>query len=174
MVPGTVLILSAHRWNVPVLAHIHPTEGATFSGIRQALSVCRDSLVRTLEALSIPGWVRRREGAYALTPGGKGVAWESRVILETARTHSIESVMLRKWPLPVAAALENWSLSFGELRASVPKITPRALTLALKEMVAAGIVERRVIGGFPPTTSYRLKARGTAFLPALGRLEDLP
>jgi DNA-binding HxlR family transcriptional regulator len=173
MVPGTVLVLSARRWNVPVLAHIHPTEGATFTGIRRALSICRDSLVRTLDALSVPSWVRRSGAAYTLTPGGRGVAWESRVILETARTHEIEDVMLRKWPLPVTAALENWSLSFGELRAIVPRITPRALTMALKEMVAAGIVERRVIGGFPPTTSYRLTDRGAAFLPALARLEAL-
>jgi DNA-binding HxlR family transcriptional regulator len=49
--------------------------------------------------------------------------------------------------------------------------TPRALTLALKDLVDAGIVERRVHDEFPPGTSYRLTSAGRALRNRVTRLE---
>jgi DNA-binding HxlR family transcriptional regulator len=70
----------------------------------------------------------------------------------------------------VLTALHGWELSFAELRASLGGVNPRSLTLALKGMVAAGLVEREVLGGFPPTTSYRLTRAGEAYAPPLARV----
>jgi DNA-binding HxlR family transcriptional regulator len=36
----------------------------------------------------------------------------------------------------------------------VPGVTPRALTLALKDLQAAGLVERRVEDAYPPRAVY--------------------
>jgi DNA-binding HxlR family transcriptional regulator len=38
-------------------------------------------------------------------------------------------------------------------------VTPRALTLALKDLAAAQLVERRVTPDYPPATVYRLRRR---------------
>jgi DNA-binding HxlR family transcriptional regulator len=164
-----ILTLSAHRWNVPVLAALGERGRASFGELRDGLEVCRDSLTRSLRALVRPGWIRRRR-EYELTPPGRAVARPSAAILALARAHAAESVVLRKWTLPVASALEGWSLSFAELRALLPSITPRALALALKAMAAEGLLTREVIGGFPPATSYALTERGRDYLPALAEI----
>jgi DNA-binding HxlR family transcriptional regulator len=173
-VSETILALTAHRWNVPVLAHLGPIGAASFTDLREGLSVCRDSLVRTLGALERPGWVAPRRSEYALTRLGERVAPPSADLLRTARSRRLEDLVLRKWSLPVAAALEGWELGFAEVRAMLPGITPRALTLALKSLVEARLVDRRIVGGFPPASAYRLTERGRAFLPALLELGTVP
>ncbi len=171
--PSSVLpVLCARRWNIPVLAHLDSGDGTTFGDLRDTLKVCRDSLTRTLRGLADPDWVVVRGRLYRLTTRGRSVAAPSARILEAVRAQDLETVMLRKWPLVIADSLHGWSLGFAELRAMVGPITPRALTLALKDMAAAGIVEREVIGGFPPSTAYRLTDRGEAFLPHLEELAD--
>jgi len=172
MPSAIVPVLCSRRWNIPVLAHLAAGDGETFGAIRDALSVCRDSLTRTLRGLEDPGWVITRGRLYGLTEPGRRVAAPSAGILETARAQDLEAVWLRKWPLVIADSLHGWSLGFAELRAMVGGISPRALTLALKDMAGAGLVEREVIGGFPPSTSYRLTERGEAFLPYLEELAD--
>jgi len=170
VVSSTLLLLTGHRWNVPVVAHLGRTGAAPFGEIVAELRVSRDSLSRTLGSLAAPGWVGRENRLYTLTQPGIALAPPCAEILDRARRRSLESVVFKKWSLPVAAALMGWSLRFAELRAMLGDITPRALTLALKEMQAAGLVSRKVIGGFPPSTSYRLTRSGETYLPALAAI----
>ena len=62
--------------------------------------------------------------------------------------------------MPVVHALSAEPLRFSELRERLEGISPRALTLALKELEAAGVVERRVTDDYPPATIYRLTRTG--------------
>ncbi len=174
MVSDAILTLSACRWNIPVLACLEPAGWATFGTLRRALSVGSSSLARSLRTLARPGWVVAHPPArrgYALTPPGRCAAAASGRILRTVPSPEVEDLILRKWSLPVTAALRGFELSFAEIRALEPGISPRALTLALKGMIACGLVARRVTGGFPPSTAYRLTPRGAAFLPALETLD---
>ena len=68
-------------------------------------------------------------------------------------------VALRKWSLPVLVALEGPS-RFSELRLRLPGVTPKALAIALKDLRAAGLVERRVEDAYPPTAFYATTAAG--------------
>jgi len=61
---------------------------------------------------------------------------------------------------------------FSELRELLPGVTARALTLALKDLVAVGLVERTVTDGFPPSTLYRLTAAAEPLLAPLDRLAN--
>jgi DNA-binding HxlR family transcriptional regulator len=62
--------------------------------------------------------------------------------------------LLRKWSVPVLAELGE-ERRFSELRAALPGVTPRALALALKDLEAAGLVERLVDDqSYPPTVTY--------------------
>jgi DNA-binding HxlR family transcriptional regulator len=70
-----------------------------------------------------------------------------------------EDVLLRKWSLPVLAALDH-PARFSELRAVVPGVTPRALALALKELQTANLVKRRVEDAYPPRAVYSATAQG--------------
>jgi DNA-binding HxlR family transcriptional regulator len=166
----TLLALSRFRWNIPVTAVLHRTGGAAFGGLVDRLSVSRDSLSRTLTFLGGRGWVRQRrvrEPPYVLSASGRRIAAPCCEILTVAEDAGTVDTAFRRWTLPVAGALEGWSLRFAELRAMLPGITPRALTLALKEMQSAGLVEREVVGGFPPSAEYRLTKLGERHLPPL-------
>lgn len=171
MVVSPLLItLTSHRWNLPLVAHLGEQGRSPFNALVRDLAVSRDSLSRSLRALTIPGWLRREDTLYRLTAQGLILSPPCADLIETVRRAALESVLLRKWSLPIAAALRHWTLRFSELKAMLGDITPRALTLALKDMQAAGLVHREVIGGFPPSTSYRLTPMGEEFLPALSDL----
>jgi len=58
-------------------------------------------------------------------------------------------------PVVVALASER---RLAELRALL-RVSPRALALTLKSLAQAGLIERRIHDGFPPTTSSRLTPR---------------
>jgi DNA-binding HxlR family transcriptional regulator len=75
----------------------------------------------------------------------------------------------KKWSLPTVAALDQ-PQRYGELRRTVGA-TSRALTLTLKDLVDAGVVERRDYDDFPPGTSYRLTADGRALRDPVVSLE---
>jgi DNA-binding HxlR family transcriptional regulator len=157
-------MLFHHRWAVPVLAELRRRRGARFIELRNALDVSRDSLTRTLAALIQAGLVARNPGhghplrpEYILTPDGTRIADVcARLIVEL---DGLEDVALRKWSRPVIRALGKGSRRFSAVRSALGGVTPRALALALKELQAAGLVERTVTDDYPPATLYGLTPR---------------
>lgn len=154
------------------MAHLGESSGSTFSDFVDRLSVSRDALSRTLGFLDRLNWVGKAKAssAYLLSRTGARLAPPCLEIVQLAEAQQMGNVILSRWTLPVVASLHGWSLRFNELKAMLPDITPRALALALKTMHAAGLIEREILGGFPPTSSYRLTKRGERFFPPLDRL----
>jgi len=163
-----------HRWAVPVLAELHRVHGGKFVTLSNRLGVSHDSLRHTLDALIAQGWVVRNPGhghpmrpEYVLTAAGLRLApWCSR-FRALLRTVGVEEVGLRKWSMPIALALRRGHGRFSEVKAFLPGLTARALTLALKELQGAGLVERDVVSGYPPATFYRLTDLGLRLRRAL-------
>jgi len=152
------------RWSLPVLAELHRSGGAKFVTLAHRLGVGRETLRRTLDALVESGLVGRNPGyghplrpEYVLTARGRRVGPGAARLVELLRAEGLEDVGLKKWSLPVVLELAS-ARRFAELRAAL-RVSPRALTLALKELARAGLVERRVHDGFPPSTTYRLTGR---------------
>jgi DNA-binding HxlR family transcriptional regulator len=146
-----------HRWSAPVLAELLRQKGSRFAALSGTLGVGRESLRRTLDSLLSLGLVARNPGyghplrpEYILTRRGGHVAQRCARLLATAD----DDVLLRKWSLPVLAALEH-PARFSELRAALPGVSPRALALALKDLESADLVERRVEDAYPPRAVYR-------------------
>jgi DNA-binding HxlR family transcriptional regulator len=158
---ASILTVSSHRWALPILAQLAETGGSRFVPLANRLGLSRDALRQTLDALIGAGLVMRNPGyghptrpEYVLTEHGSRVAPLCARVVAELRSHGIEDHVLRKWSLPILAALTA-ERRYGELRRAVGA-TPRALTLALKQLVGLGLVERRVHDGFPPSTSYLL------------------
>lgn len=158
---SSISILSRHRWALPILSQLAATDGSRFVPLANQLGLSRDALRQTLDALIEVGLVMRNPGyghptrpEYILTEHGRRVAPVCAKVLQELRRHGIEDGVLKKWSMPIVAALPA-ERRYGELRRAVGA-TPRALTLALKELVGLGLVERRVHDGFPPSTTYRL------------------
>ena len=159
-----LIALFHHRWSALVLAELERQRGSRFVALARGLGVGRDSLRRTLDALIELGLVARNPGyghplrpEYVLTAEGRAVAGRCRRLVDLLDGSA--DVALRKWSLPVLVALEAPS-RFSELRTRLPGVTARALAMALKDLRAAGFVERRLEDAYPPTAVYETTAAG--------------
>jgi DNA-binding HxlR family transcriptional regulator len=170
-----MLTLSRRRWALPILAQLAATGGSRFVPLANQLGLSRDALRQTLDALTEAGLVRRNPGyghptrpEYVLTDKGRHVAPSCARILRELRRGGTEDVVLKKWSMPILLALDR-EARYTELRRRVGA-TPRALTLALKELIAHGLVERRVQEGFPPSTTYVLSQESRTLRRCVQRL----
>ena len=157
-----LIALFHHRWSAPVLAELLRQKGSRFAALSGLLGIGRESLRRTLDSLLSLGLVARNPGyghplrpEYVLTGSGEKVARRCARLLAAAD----EEVLLRKWSLPVLAALDR-PARFSKLRGALPGVTPRALAAALKDLASAGLVERNVEDAYPPTVTYATTPRG--------------
>jgi len=164
---STLVELFHNRWSVPILAELHRQRGSRFVTLARGLGVSRESLRRTLAALMESGLVGRNPGyghplrpEYVLTRTGEALARACRPLVDRLRDDELEEVGLKKWSMPVVFALAAGPRRFSELRDRLEGISPRALTLALKDLEAAGLVDRRVTDDYPPATIYRLTRTG--------------
>jgi DNA-binding HxlR family transcriptional regulator len=155
-----------HRWAAPVLAELHRSKGSRFVTLSNRLGLGRDSLRRTLAALidadlvmKNPGYGHPLRPEYVLTDRGRAVAPACARLIAALERLDANDVGLKKWSMPAVLALADGECRYSELRKRLPDVSPRALTLALKDLGAAELVERRVTGGYPPGTVYRLRGR---------------
>jgi DNA-binding HxlR family transcriptional regulator len=174
-----MLVRLAHfRWTLPVLAELHRSQGGRFANLAYALGVGRESLRRTLGFLDAEGLVQRNPGhghplrpEYLLTAAGAVVAEPAAALVELLASLGQTEVGLRKWSLPILRSLGPGPLRFSELRATLAGVTPRALTLALKDLEAAALVTRTVTTDYPPATLYSATPSGSALAAAAERLD---
>jgi DNA-binding HxlR family transcriptional regulator len=154
------LVLLFHRqWSLAALTELK-------NGGRPKAS--RQTLNATLLALVEQGLVEKGESGHALTRRGERVAEKAEALLEALR--KLDGEAPRKWALPVVHALVKKPLRFGELKAALASVTPRALSMALKDVIASGLVERRIVDGFPPRSEYGLGQKARALAPLLDAL----
>lgn len=71
-----------------------------------------------------------------------------------------------KWKMRILFMVgAHGTLRYGELRALLGNVTHKMLSNQLKELAAAGLVERHDYGEVPPRVDYRLTVRGEALMP---------
>jgi len=165
-----------NRWAIPVLAELHRTGGTRFVTLCRRTGAGGESVRRALSGLIGRGLVARNPGyghplrpECVLTAAGARPAPACALLLDELAALGIGAVGLNKWSMPVLAALAD-DRRFSELRSALPGVTPRALTLALKALADAGVVERTVLASYPPQTVYRLADRARTLTPALERI----
>ncbi len=78
----------------------------------------------------------------------------------------------RRWQLSIIYAALTGALRFNEFADAVAGISPRMLSERLRDLEAAGLVERTVIPSSPPTVEYRLTERGRRLAPIIEAMRD--
>lgn len=78
----------------------------------------------------------------------------------------------RRWAGGVVRAMLQGASRFTEIREATPGITDRTLSIRLRDLEDAGILQRRVVGDRPVRTDYRLTDRGHALKPVLDEVEQ--
>jgi DNA-binding HxlR family transcriptional regulator len=86
--------------------------------------------------------------------------------------HAAIELIGRRWAGAILWALAQRPHYFAELTSAVPGLSDRLLSRRLRELEAAGLVERSVRGGTPPRVSYALTEKGRSLEPALDELRD--
>ena len=167
-VADSTLILSRHRWTVPVVARLQQGDRLGPASLASALGSARSALSRPLVMLQRQGWVHRE--ATGLVLAGSGLTWGAPCQELVQRVRGHEELAFRRWTLPVLQALQGWELRFNELRALLPDATSRALIQALKPLIATNWVQRTVLTGFPPVAVYGLTSAGLELCLPLGSL----
>jgi len=77
------------------------------------------------------------------------------------------SLLERRWQLSILYAALTGALRFNEFAEAVGGISPRMLSERLRDLEAAGLVERTVIPSSPPAVEYRLTERGRQLGPLI-------
>jgi DNA-binding HxlR family transcriptional regulator len=73
----------------------------------------------------------------------------------------------RRWQLSIIYAALTGALRFNEFAKAVAGISPRMLSERLRDLEAAGLIERKVIPSSPPKAEYRLTDRGRQLAPIM-------
>jgi DNA-binding HxlR family transcriptional regulator len=73
----------------------------------------------------------------------------------------------RRWQLSVIYAALTGALRFNEFADAVAGISPRMLSERLRDLEAAGLIEREVVPSSPPKVEYRLTDRGRRLGPII-------
>lgn len=159
--------LVGSRWFVPLLALAGREEGVRFAPLLARLQISRSMLTATLDQLLRKGWLMRNPGhghplrpEYRLTEAGRPVgAWCGRVMEERQRL-GLDSARLGRWSLPLVRRLDRSWKRFSALEAELSPISPRSLSLTLKQLLEVGLVDRRLEDDFPPRPLYGLTGPG--------------
>lgn len=166
--PDLLVPLCHHRWSLPALAALDAAGGATrFAELGTQLRAARGPLRAAIDELVALGFARRNTGVghplrpeYFLTPLGRRAAPAAAGVVKQLQRMDLDPLGFRKWTIPISAALDAGPMRFSELRSALDPVTPRALTLALRDLDAEALVARAVEATWPPTTRYRLDVRG--------------
>jgi DNA-binding HxlR family transcriptional regulator len=71
----------------------------------------------------------------------------------------------RRWQLSIIYAALSGALRFSEFAEAIAGISPRMLSERLRDLEAAGLIERTVLPTSPPSVEYRLTQRGRKLAP---------
>ena len=165
--PDDLRWLVGSRWFVPLLASAAREDGVRFAALAARLGISRSMLSGVLDRLLRRGWLMRNPGhghplrpEYVLTEAGRPVgAWCERVT-EERRHLGLDGTALGRWALPLVARLDRRWAQFSWLEAQLSPISPRSLSLGLKQLLEVRIAERRLEDAFPPKPLYGLTGRG--------------
>ena len=86
---------------------------------------------------------------------------------ETCPVCLTAEIICGKWTLLLVRDLAEGCSRFSELERSLAGISPRTLSLRLRALEEAGIVERHTYAEVPPRVEYALTDKGKALLPII-------
>ena len=93
-------------------------------------------------------------------------------LAEECCVEKIFSVLKGKWSFMIIKNLFDGTKRFGELRAYLNNVSPKTLTLRLRELEQNGIVNRKVYPVIPPAVEYSLTEKGIDLLDVITEMEN--
>ena len=81
-------------------------------------------------------------------------------------------IVCAKWTLLIVRDLSEGRSRFCELERALSGISPRTLSLRLRDLEQEGVVERQTFSEVPPRVEYALTEKGRALLPLIEDMRE--
>jgi DNA-binding HxlR family transcriptional regulator len=81
-------------------------------------------------------------------------------------------IVCAKWTLLIVRDLSEGCSRFCELERALSGISPRTLSLRLRDLEQEGVVERQTFSEVPPRVEYALTEKGRALLPLIEDMRE--
>jgi DNA-binding HxlR family transcriptional regulator len=163
--------ISDQAWALATVSAL--LEGAPARGPAMAhrLGASRAAIAAALDHLVALGILRANPGhGHPLRPAflvrDRARAERAALAWQAVRKAEVEALARQKWTLPILAALPA-AQSFSGLRRALAPITPRALSIGLQGLEAAGLVTRTIVDAAPPATLYQATAKAGPIVAAV-------
>ncbi|RAS73090.1 winged helix-turn-helix transcriptional regulator [Priestia endophytica] len=82
------------------------------------------------------------------------------------------SVIGGKWTFLILRELFTEPKRFGELQKTLKNVSPRTLSLRLKELEHEGIISRKIYAEIPPHVEYSLTCKGETLRPIFEAMKE--
>lgn len=153
--------LTSRAWAMPILSSLHSGIPGRQAPLLAATGASRTAFAQSMAHLIEIGLMERNPGhghplrpEFRLTAQGIAAAALAAKIQQASESED-QTLLRRSWTLPVLTSLHQ-SGHFNEIRRTLPGITDRALSQALKAMEDKGWVQRDVDNAArPPRSIYR-------------------
>ncbi|WP_051335078.1 helix-turn-helix domain-containing protein [Bradyrhizobium sp. Ai1a-2] len=93
-------------------------------------------------------------------------------IVSRCPIEEVMQVLSGRWPTLLIYYLKQGTKRFSDLRRDNPTISHKMLTLELRKLEQAGIVERTEFDGYPLRVEYQLTSAGHKLVPLIDALGD--
>lgn len=84
----------------------------------------------------------------------------------------VMQVLSGRWPTLLIYYLKDGTKRFSDLRRDNPTVSHRILTLELRKLEEAGIVQRTAFAGYPLRVEYDLTPAGLSLVPLIDAIGD--
>lgn len=162
-----LIALGKQRWMAAMLAYIAAHRGARFVEMINRLALPRDTLVRTLEAAQLLGWVIRNPGhghplrpEYILTDEGSRLAMIAQRQISAQANIEIAPGAITRWGIPIIHIVDAGHQRFNEISRMLESASPRALSQGLRALMNNDLLARALVDEYPPISLYSLTANG--------------
>ena len=91
--------------------------------------------------------------------------------LPTCPIETTLTLISDKWIVLIIRDLLTGTKRFGELRRSISQVSQKVLTAQLRQMEAAGLINRKVYAEVPPRVEYSLTELGYSLKPVLDAMQ---
>lgn len=86
---------------------------------------------------------------------------------EILALHATLGILSGKWKMQIIALLCHGEFRYSELKAAMPKITPRMLSKELKDLEQHRLITRTVYDTTPVQVTYQLAEYGESLVPII-------
>jgi len=120
-----------------------------------------------------PGYGHPLRPEYILTDKGESLGPFCKEMMKCILARKGDHLFQSKWAIQIIHLCSEGEIRFSELKSALSPITSRALSVELKLLNSEDFIDRKIIEGYPPLTTYSLTEKSIPFIKVIQRHKDV-